>query len=147
MAYQLLVLYRLSVHPHLRGAYAAACSRANCACRFIPTCVGHTYCSRLPISSFTGSFPPAWGIPSPALSAVLCVPVHPHLRGAYHDWSVQRFADLRFIPTCVGHTHQLENKYGSEHGSSPPAWGIRLLLLFEDVIQTVHPHLRGAYSK
>ena len=94
---------RLSVHPHIRGAYGYLSLLEWEAKRFIPTYVGHTICLRPRSKSCS---------------------VHPHIRGAYsgkikapkyvigsspHTWGIlfmsrSRFSVLRFIPTYVGHT-------------------------------------------
>ena len=134
-----------TVHPHIRGAYT--CSPKDFLTRygssphtwgilynkvqlyrfqrFIPTYVGHT--SR----TFSSSYPNT---------------VHPHIRGAYkitirasatgngsspHTWGIRLpvpgpRTPSRFIPTYVGHT-----KWSLEVNSS----------------NTVHPHIRGAYSR
>ena len=136
--------FHISVHPHLRGAYAALPRQQLIfpgssphtwgiqgqlmyfvrRFRFIPTYVGHT-----------------WGNDRAAIP----LPVHPHIRGAYegsrgvspahggsspHTWGILLPAQeprtrSRFIPTYVGHTGPLTN--------SRPVW-------------TVHPHIRGAYG-
>ena len=132
------------VHPHIRGAYSVpsgvGCSASGSSPhtwgilkiyysikghgRFIPTYVGHTPNT------------PEWPCPPP---------VHPHIRGAYywassvalaspgsspHTWGIlvncsNRFYNIRFIPTYVGHTQQP---------------------VFPELLQPVHPHIRGAYS-
>ena len=95
-------IFDLSLSPHTWGIRAfhqdAAGSR-----RFIPTHVGHT-------CGF-----PAW---HPLRL------VHPHTRGAYNRYDMQRMYAGRFIPTHVGHT------------VSPPLHRKHL---------PVHPHTRGAY--
>ena len=135
--------FHISVHPHLRGAYAALPRQQLIfpgssphtwgiqgqlmyfvrRFRFIPTYVGHT-----------------WGNDRAAIP----LPVHPHIRGAYegsrgvspahggsspHTWGIHHdyrgnTGAYRFIPTYVGHT-------ASSAGT-------------ENTI-TVHPHIRGAY--
>ena len=92
--------------------------------RFIPTYVGHT------TSSSTNEH---------------MLTVHPHIRGAYrlarcmqalYSWfiptyvghtalSTQALCAVRFIPTYVGHTSSFESSM---------------------VINSVHPHIRGAYD-
>ena len=116
--------FHISVHPHLRGAYAAlprqqlifpgssphtwgihgACSDFSCIDRFIPTYVGHT-----------GS------------AHVFCppLPVHPHIRGVYDHLDLGIVGPARFIPTYVGHT------WGNDRAAIP---------------LPVHPHIRGAYE-
>ena len=130
-----------SVHPHMRGAHVCCRQGAAGLCgssphawgtrfrrgqlmrseRFIPTCVGHT--CRTPAQN-----------PQPT--------VHPHMRGAHtppsrstfapigsspHAWGTpqkgnRKSAELRFIPTCVGHTQRASQ------------WA-------------VHPHMRGAHHE
>ena len=134
---------RFSVHPHMRGAYAYA-DRPHCY--------------------FSGSSPHAWGI---------------------RLISVRLQSSTRFIPTCVGHTltaisasmdltvhPHMRGAYCSTNGflrlltgSSPHAWGIRLIsvrlqsstrfiptcvghtltAISASMDLTVHPHMRGAY--
>ncbi len=133
-----------AVHPHLRGEYAQG---------------------GLDTESPTGSPPPAWGIR--------------HQRGNFGG-------KHRFTPTCVGNTEYLHETIGeepvhphlrgeylepmdarvTEHGSPPPAWGIRRFgrkdrgfLRFTPTCvgntwstgntvgaASVHPHLRGEYG-
>ena len=72
----------------------------------------------------------------------------------------------RFIPTYVGHTFHTQKSSNSARGSSPHTWGIQLLgiRLFRgkrfiptyvghtqqpvlpELLQPVHPHIRGAYG-
>ena len=133
-----------SVHPHLCGAYVVGMDappvvggsspptwgihrvrgQERAERRFIPTYVGHTLSpSRIPRA----------------------IPVHPHLRGAYvpagvltsglcgsspPTWGIRFISQTltksaRFIPTYVGHTEQA---------------------VFPELLQPVHPHLRGAYG-
>ena len=153
-----------SVHPHIRGAYAAMAARIQQLERFIPTYVGHT-CPGI----FTGAF----------------VAVHPHIRGAYGFEPSQTESESRFIPTYVGHTPTIsqsvppvpvhphirgayaDGKAGRVRsvGSSPHTWGIRCSGRRRPVparfiptyvghtstekpgtrATTVHPHIRGAY--
>ena len=136
---------RLAVHPHMRGEYPAGSQYAErphaspphawgipiqtttpvMSPRFTPTCVGNT-----------SSWPPAGSSRT----------VHPHMRGEYfsrtqpfshhrgsppHAWGIlymyqwQRKLS-RFTPTCVGNTRS--------PGGAP-------------ALSTVHPHMRGEYSK
>ena len=112
--------------------------------RFIPTYVGHTF--------LAGKFDEF-------------IAVHPHIRGAYNNWSDVMSCNIRFIPTYVGHTLSLTERMGDCTGSSPHTWGILALSAlpifpvrfiptyvghtspetqrFYDT--TVHPHIRGAY--
>ncbi len=112
------------VHPHLRGEYDD---------------------ERLRQAQEAGSPPPAWGI---------------RPRRRFHAG-----AD-RFTPTCVGNTSSaranappaavhphLRGEYGvhtagdlANHGSPPPAWGIRPGCRRGSAAAAVHPHLRGEYS-
>ena len=91
------------------------------------------------------SSPHTWGIRGRILSIVF-LPVHPHLCWAYpslhlaaisqngsspHTWGIlpsvkSALMGIRFIPTYVGHT-------------TSPTQGASLI--------TVHPHIRGAYSR
>ena len=143
--YSFHILAPLSVHPHIRGAYSvrgretviprgssphtwgilSAARNAATKSRFIPTYVGHTSRNRF---------------------AVLFASVHPHIRGAYcsisqtvpcshgsspHTWGILSVVPSvlnrgRFIPTYVGHT---------------------LSRYLSRLCKSVHPHIRGAYSK
>ncbi len=134
-----------SVHPHVRGVYSSATQS---------------------FLDFNGSSPRAWGLcvhaqPDPASSRFIptCVgfiriygrkkarkPVHPHVRGVYGivypavvrlDGSSPRAWGLykhplpyhvgdRFIPTCVG---------------------FMVCVVVTVSVVTVHPHVRGVYSK
>ena len=133
---------------------------------YLPTSVGHTHEWKTVFVAVCGSSPPTWGIPSPCtrtsnhsrfiptyvghtpLRTVRenFITVHPHIRGAYlrphtsrysgigsspHTWGIQavnllRPQIIRFIPTYVGHTP----------GSRCPAH-----------CGSVHPHIRGAYTR
>jgi len=115
---------RLTVHPHVRGEYAAIFRRAGTARRFTPTCVGNTR----PYDTFT-----QW------------LAVHPHVRGEYSGRSVavtrtygspprawgipsarsKRRRGERFTPTCVGNTSPFAPAGRPSSGSPPRAWGIR----------------------
>ena len=137
---------RRTVHPHVRGEYSLAFLLDNPGCgssprawgihvlrglglaalRFIPTCVGNTHGPACGKRKRDGSSPRAWGIPGHAPAGrnsprfiPTCVgntdfpcfplpdaPVHPHVRGEY---------TLLTPPTSL------------KSGSSPRAWGIRLL--------------------
>ena len=137
-----------SVHPHMRGEYGSGFGRRSSdfgssphawgilhqvlpdelLLRFIPTCVGNTFCRRLQAahwkvhphmrgeysslepSSFVvaGSSPHAWGIRMPRRFAMCATPVHPHMRGEYGMSVAILLMSL---------------------GSSPHAWGIRKCLL------------------
>ncbi len=115
----------ISVHPHMRGEYAYRASQPGICSRFTPTCVGNT------LSGQRGFIP---------------YPVHPHMRGEYlylkiiyikntgsppHAWGIRQpyrdaVKDIRFTPTCVGNTSAL--RFDLSHHS-------------------VHPHMRGEYSR
>ena len=114
---------RQPVHPHIRGAYSAFVTSfgfqhgssphtwgihsfqvvSGAETRFIPTYVGHTCVPPLPTPS---------------------IPVHPHIRGAYHKQSQSLFFPI---------------------GSSPHTWGIRTRISTTATGGAVHPHIRGAY--
>ena len=172
-------------HPHMRGEYPFALlppvrtsgssphawgilgAVAGCAApgRFIPTCVGNTWCisqpaSRLPAHphmrgeytcnaitawAMLGSSPHAWGIRPIKRTKNNGYSVHPHMRGEY-------FAD---DPTTLVRA-----------GSSPHAWGIpvpkaqarpccrfiptcvgnTMWSASRTGCSTVHPHMRGEYA-
>ena len=114
-----------SVHPHMRGAYAGIRHHVGRHRRFIPTCVGHT---------------------SRSFSRAARRSVHPHMRGAYRHQSAAAVRAGRFIPTCVGHTSLRACPRISSSGSSPHAWGIRMQKSFSMGVNSVHPHMRGAYA-
>ena len=136
------------------------------AVRFIPTCVGNTLWQKLERA--------AW-------------PVHPHVRGEYVGFMVSPFLSVRFIPTCVGNTMKscsysdglsvhphVRGEYQKGRdlvdgaaGSSPRAWGIRQIDLYNvqinrfiptcvgntkkavtsSMVRPVHPHVRGEYPR
>ena len=138
-------ILRRTVHPHIRGAYAAGRgrfpappgssphtwgirkrrNRVYSRHRFIPTYVGHTRRCTCPPCRCT---------------------VHPHIRGAYalwggattptrgsspHTWGIPnaityQSCSNRFIPTYVGHTR---------------SWKV------PGKPSAVHPHIRGAYHQ
>ena len=117
-------LTSISVHPHIRGAYADVGAIFAVQVRFIPTYVGHTYAAGR-VGSRPARFIPTYvGHTNQRSFSALPDPVHPHIRGAYngsrsqransygsspHTWGipvqvVRRFYGVRFIPTYVGHT-------------------------------------------
>ena len=121
----------LSVHPHIRGAYAR-CPTGPCTHRrFIPTYVGHTQ------------------TPADLETFIL---VHPPIRGAYTGDYSCFCVFIRFIPTYVGHTRAattaqcgtlvhphirgayflLVSQDEKQNGSSPHTWGIRDPRQWED---------------
>ena len=137
--------FHISVHPHLRGAYAA-----------------------LPRQQliFPGSSPHTWGIPLLGLRMLLpdrFIPthvghtqdragmstprsVHPHIRGAYVVHIRQLFRRDGSSP----HTWGIRPNHGnptSTPGSSPHTWGIRIACLNCGYTFTVHPHIRGVYCQ
>ena len=117
-------IHRDTVHPHIRGAYMGRPAK---------------------IYVKNGSSPHTWGIPSQEKDLPL---------------------SGRFIPTYVGHTALLQSGQRYVCGSSPHTWGIQggtvkwiALVRFiptyvghtqlgcnANVGDTVHPHIRGAYS-
>ena len=134
-----------SVHPHVRGEYDYFTTARPWAqgssprawgilnephlgvihARFIPTCVGNTAARGIDESART---------------------VHPHVRGEYswvarphslragsspRAWGIQNPSEIltgqsRFIPTCVGNTYASKANF---------------------LINPVHPHVRGEYSR
>ena len=114
----------ITVHPHIRGAYALLPSTGVKENRFIPTYVGHTDLLHSVHRNFSGSSQHTWGIPT--------------------EGSVSQ-GPCRFIPTYVGHTAQdvYPDEAKSVHphirgaytlqvhsrwtyfGSSPHTWGIQ----------------------
>ena len=79
--------------------------------------------------------------------------VHPHVCGVYssilstllstcgssprvwglHTFSVSQFAELRFIPTCVGFTAQMALVGFHLGGSSPRVWGLQQHIVYATV--------------
>ena len=53
--------------------------------------------------------------------------VHPHVRGDYGQFRLYVFAGVRFIPTCVGITFAVRGSFHARIGSSPRAWGLRIV--------------------
>ena len=112
--------------------------------RFIPTYVGLTDVAEFIRSARFGSSPRMWGLPSLPLPIILlqrfiptyvglthsikyrraCLPVHPHVCGAYIHGGGFRSGIVRFIPTYVGLTPSVT---------------------MCDHPKTVHPHVCGAY--
>ena len=93
--------------------------------RFIPTYVGHTSTVAARVASSTGSSPHTWGIRRFLVGVQDADGSSPHTWGIPepHKFQAQR---VRFIPTYVGHTHPLQ---------------------LPGKLPTVHPHIRGAYSR
>ena len=91
--------------------------------RFIPTYVGHT---------------------SGRKEHLLKRSVHPHLRGAYTDYSVPFSYSVGSSPPTWGirNNRCIRDFYS---GSSPPTWGIPQSPIASRISSAVHPHLRGAY--
>ena len=114
-----------SVHPHIRGAYAAGRCLPTCNTRFIPTYVGHTLHCLADKDHHYGSSPHTWGIRRLGRSSC---------------------GRIRFIPTYVGHTINTVVTCACSCGSSPHTWGIpiRWLTLFDLVrfIPTYVGHTR-----
>ena len=133
-----------AVHPHVRGAYfflfpahqpehgssprawGLPCPRSGVCSqpRFIPTCVGLT---------------------SPADPASASAPVHPHVRGAYLPGLIPGKICLGSSPRAWG---LLSDKYFSIRSARfiPTCVGLTNYSYCCNVIITVHPHVRGAYS-
>ena len=76
-------IFRVTVHPHVRGVYAPPHPSAASPTRSIPTCVGFTFASASAWASITGPSPRAWGLQC----------------SDHFDFSI-----VRSIPTCVGFT-------------------------------------------
>ena len=136
--------FHISVHPHLRGAYAALPRQQL----IFPGSSPHTWGIRLwqaGCIGHGGSSPHTWGIHG-ACSDFSCIdrfiptyvghtgsahvfcpplPVHPHIRGVYDHLDLGIVGPARFIPTYVGYTPDRPH-----HPAGVP----------------VHPHLRGAYG-
>ena len=90
--------------PRAWGKYNGSCHYSSNN-RFIPTCVGQI------IEGGTRT---------------MCLPVHPHVRGANCVPDFMGANEIRFIPTCVG---QIKHVTQGKHYTS------------------VHPHVRGANGK
>ena len=135
---------RVAVHPHMRGEYLVSLNVPAMRCGSSPHAWGIRWWEGrgLRMRRF---IPTCVGNTQPRLAADMEYPVHPHMRGEYKS-------PAEWIRT-----------YG---GSSPHAWGIRLLRS-PDVADarfiptcvgntycskrssrshTVHPHMRGEYS-
>ena len=93
--------------------------------RFIPTCVGTTDSTPRTKCSST---------------------VHPHVRGDYGRGACSARASERFIPTCVGTTCIRVSGSFPNRGSSPRAWGLRIIFRYFAPPRSVHPHVRGDYD-
>ena len=130
--------------PHSRGVYACHNHSVSLQGRFIPTRVGYTLKEHIDSVYSNGSSPLAWGIP---------------------QYGNDPFLNSRFIPTRVGYTSKFQHSerfrpvhphsrgvyaarkldFWEAFGSSPLAWGIRLVEVFREVSRVVHPHSRGVY--
>ena len=113
------------VHPHVCGEHGTPPGAAALSARFIPTCVGNTASSKSASKRSSGSSPRVWGTRLPVGSDRLFGAVHPHVCGEHavapvlkaleggsspRVWgtlydSLDQHALSRFIPTCVGNTH------------------------------------------
>ena len=133
-----------TVHPHSRGVYEPDRAWLAVSDRFIPTRVGYTLKEHIDSVYSNGSSPLAWGIP---------------------QYGNDPFLNSRFIPTRVGYTSKFQHSerfrpvhphsrgvyaarkldFWEAFGSSPLAWGIRLVEVFREVSRVVHPHSRGVY--
>ena len=132
-----------SVHPHVRGEHYRHGWQCHYARRFIPTCVGNTQSPQKLIRT-AGRFIPT------------CVGNTP-IR-LYQHYRVRRF-----IPTCVGNTcargivchgRSVHPHVRGEHnirelvsrgcfGSSPRAWGTRVLSMGEELLERFIPTCVG----
>ena len=134
--------------------------------RFIPTYVGHTvsFSTRLTSISVHPHIRGAYS--GSGKSRSLKNGSSPHTWGIHRRYQPFR-AGSRFIPTYVGHTSTVAARVASSTGSSPHTWGIpephkfqaqrvRFIptyvghthpLQLPGKLPTVHPHIRGAYSR
>ena len=91
-----------------------------------------------------GSSPHAWGRRQDSpLAKRVQLGSSPHAWGRL-DEHLEQLIPARFIPTCVGQTHNKDNVAACPLGSSPHAWGRLSSTGAGSVIHTVHPHMRGA---
>ena len=71
-----------------------------------------------------GSSPRVWGIHWSLNWKPHLQPVHPHVCGEYGFELGYYASGFRFIPTCVGNTHVVNDVRQCRTGSSPRVWGI-----------------------
>ncbi len=110
--------------------------------RFIPTCVGNTDQGSMHRGR-SAVHPHVRGEHGTGSRAVRRETVHPHVRGEHgyiasdtggdtgsspRAWGTREndlagFGFFRFIPTCVGNTHESSQDPLFHDGSSPRAWG------------------------
>ncbi len=116
------------------------------------------------MTSFSNSFHVFYMLPI-ALAYSIPITVHPHMRGANEDQAIDLLFVRRFIPTCVGQTHQRPVKSALQRRFIPTCVGqtpvklchapSSLRFIPTCVGQTgrspwplasrpVHPHMRGA---
>jgi len=93
-----------AVHPRMRGEHADIRRLARSICRFIPACAGNTFASRLSFRRSFGSSPHARGTRQYPCLFIICIAVHPRMRGEHRIGSL--------LPLY-------------QHGSSPHARGTR----------------------
>ena len=156
-----------AVHPHSRGVYSGMVSRNILWEPVHPHSRGvYCQCDIYRIRPL-GSSPLAWGIPLSTISRIAIRTVHPHSRGVYRLPLHNPHKGMRFIPTRVGYTKHGREGGRKSPGSSPLAWGIRLLCTMKRTaangssplawgihplyratksLKTVHPHSRGVYQ-
>ena len=101
----------ITVHPHIRGVYGKGCGHKRTNDRSIPTYVGFTLSPAVEIPIRSGPSPHTWGLrgdsnnPSYSPRSIptyvgftMCItpstpqtPVHPHIRGVYHQLHTDSF--------------------------------------------------------
>ena len=96
------MVFKNTVHPHVRGADSAWSRPSRITARFIPTCVGQMLILPAPRRHQPGSSPRAWG-----------------RFVVFAQFAQER----RFIPTCVGQMNGHFCAFIQLYGSSPRAWG------------------------
>ena len=158
------VLHPLAVHPHVRGAHAAAGSRQSLGAgpsprawgsrrcrsgrtspmRSIPTCVGLTMRSTVAVSSTVGPSPRAWGSPPPGGLRAARKAVHPHVRGAHPRRVDSMRNDRGPSPRAWGSPRHAEPTAPARR-SIPTCVGLTDLSGQSSATVSVHPHVRGAH--
>ena len=157
---------RLSVHPHVRGAYIVLMAGMATGFGSSPRAWGLRRCGFDWCRLVHGSSPRAWGLRYGRTKEHKAIRFIPTCVGLTFATPLPATGFRRFIPTCVGltilqrfiwslppvHPHvrgaycRFYFDYSVFAGSSPRAWGLRYGCPYRFTSDSVHPHVRGAYQ-
>ena len=112
------------VHPHVRGDYAAGAVLEVDQNGSSPRAWGLRHRFSIPSDTFR-FIPTCVGTTSRPAAEGNTAPVHPHVRADYHSDAIVSAAS---------------------YGSSPRAWGLRVISDRLPQPLPVHPHVRGDYA-